>query len=419
MLPQGLLFNALCFLTEQIHGVAPPHKNLEELFADVSKLSSTIGQVKPPHSAQFAATPVPVPAQPARVGGRKSTTRATPAKRVSISPATSRSLRNTASRTQHASIHDGDTSGLSQVEIGREAAKQLAERLRENMQSDVSNMQLERFEALATSMDDFKALLGDFENVSIAIWYCVLRSCLAQPNSRSFLDKASPLALWLRRSLLNLRDLSYFEAEALIDDIIVLCKPKEKQNAATLMQSLAGKEAALSARTDVFETYTKAMVKEDYSAALDAVLRFFDFETATLAGGISNNRGMRQHALLNLASFHHHFSEHAAARQACSEGIKVARQAGDLIALSALTSLLRSVEIDAKQYEQRSSNGEGEDISALADKANAKEDPGGYTNPMDYLRDIEFGQATVSSFGCPGYVPANIAYFRSVLPCQH
>lgn len=167
-LPQGLFFNALCFLTEQIHQVAVPYQHLDELLEDVAKLSFTIenpGPVIASVTAQAAA-----PTQPARGGGggggRKSTTRTTQVQGASSSPAASRRLRNTASRAQETNTNVGIDRGVL-YEYGRDAAKRLAQKLRGNIDSEVVNMQIERFEALATSMDDFKALLGNFENVRL------------------------------------------------------------------------------------------------------------------------------------------------------------------------------------------------------------------------------------------------------------
>lgn len=188
--------------------------------------------------------------------------------------------------------------------------------------------------------------------------------------------------------------MSYEDTEALIDGIIAFHKPGE-EGLSNSSRRAVDIYTPTDLRADVFESYTHAMVKEDYSAALDAVLRFFDFQSPPFAGGASNNRGLRQHALLNLSSFHLHHSEYAIARQTCNEGIKVARQAGDLIALSALTSLLRAVELEVQEQLRKVGGVEGDEALEI-EKGSTKEDPGGYTAPMDHLRDIEIGHSNVS-----------------------
>lgn len=197
--------------------------------------------------------------------------------------------------------------------------------------------------------------------------------------------------------LLSLRSMPYEDMETLIDDIDVFCRPSHAQDRCSSIYKQDCANPAIVARGNSFQTYTAAMVSSDYSAALDAVLRFFDAESAPFAGGLVNNRGLRQHALLNLASFHLHHSEYAAARQACAEGMRVARQVSDMVTLSALTSTLKIVELESKK--QAVQQKDAEDEIGLSERITAKEDPGGYVTPMDWLRDLEHGQTTVKPAG--------------------
>lgn len=176
VLPQGVYFNALCYLTEQIHQVATPYQNLDELLKDVEKLGCSIETRTAPYSSDpNDHVPTSTPAAPVR-SGRKPNAKRTPAKRASTSPATSRILRNTPSRqNQVGGTGDSDSDRRAQVDAGRHAARSLASRLKQNIQVDVDNMRVDRSEALLTTVEDFKDLQGVLDNVCW-ISYCLMSS---------------------------------------------------------------------------------------------------------------------------------------------------------------------------------------------------------------------------------------------------
>lgn len=177
ILPQGVYFNALCFLTEQIHQVAKPYETFNELLKDVERLDWNLGTRKsaspgPPEGS----IPTTVSTQAARTG-RKSGSKATPAKRTSLSPVVSRSLRKTPSRQQLGNSPTRvDPGGPAAGDAGRRAAEGLAKWLKENVEMQVESFALERSEALLSTLDDFKELHGIFEDVRSSFHYVELSS---------------------------------------------------------------------------------------------------------------------------------------------------------------------------------------------------------------------------------------------------
>lgn len=209
--------------------------------------------------------------------------------------------------------------------------------------------------------------------------------------------------MWLRRANLNLNTMTFVETEELIDDLLSWgglsetppARDLEERVLFSVTSTVSSDSNTLKTRTEIFEAYNEAMRKEDYSKSLDLMQRFFDYETFPFAGGSSANRGMRQHALLNLAQFHLVHGEFQAARIAAHEGMKVARQTSDLVALNALTSILKKVNFeDSSERMEYRDGGHGDAFGHEA----GKEDFGGYVPPVDYLWDVRFGLATVSCY---------------------
>lgn len=206
--------------------------------------------------------------------------------------------------------------------------------------------------------------------------------------------------MWLRRALLSLNTLKFTQSEQLIDDMLAWAGVTGPATSRDLEDEIffsctkpdQSGPNSLRTRTELVEQYQEAIRKEDYSQSLELMQRFFDYETFPLAGGSSSNRGMRQHALLNLAQFHYTHAEFPAARIAANEGMKVARHAADLIALNALTSLIKKINFEDSADRGRYKDGGHADVT-LDDIS--KEDQGGYVPPLDYLWDIRFGISTV------------------------
>lgn len=223
---------------------------------------------------------------------------------------------------------------------------------------------------------------------------------MSQPNNVAFLDRTSPLGMWLRRANLNLNMMTFAATEELIDDLLIWAgisnsskRNLEERTLFAVADAIAPDANTLKTRTELFEEYQEAMRKEDYSLSLELMQRCFDYESFPLAGGTSANRGMRQHALLNLAQFHLIHEEFQSAKIAANEGSKIARQTSDLVTLNALTSILKRISFeDSSEKLEYRDGGHGDASHTDA----GKEDYGGYVPPMDYLWDIRFGTSTVS-----------------------
>lgn len=195
--------------------------------------------------------------------------------------------------------------------------------------------------------------------------------------------------------------MQFSESEQLIDDMLQwanLSEPTKPKRDLEEVISFSVSTAAhsdrdsLQTRTELFEAYQEAMRKEDYALSLDLMQRFFDYETHPLAGGSSANRGVRQHALLNLAQFHYIHEEYAAAKLAANEGMKIARHASDLIALNALTSLVKKLTFEDSSDRLEYRDGAHADAPSIE---TSREDPGGYVPPADYVWDVRYGLSTV------------------------
>lgn len=210
--------------------------------------------------------------------------------------------------------------------------------------------------------------------------------------------------------------MTFVETEQLIDDLLVWADlsdtPKrdlEERLLFSVTDTVSPDANTLRTRTEIFEDYQEAVRKEDYSQSLELLQRFFDYETFPLAGGSSANRGMRQHALLNLAQFHLSHEDFQAARIAANEGLKIARQTSDLVTLNALTSVLKKISFeDSSERLEYRDGGHGDTSVAEA----GKEDFGGYVPPMDYLWDVRFGTSTVS---CQHLMLVGLREHKSIL----
>ena len=212
--------------------------------------------------------------------------------------------------------------------------------------------------------------------------------------------------MWLRRAVLSLNTLPFHKVEFLLSDIVRFganaVHPMLNDGSVkaavlfSMTQEVPSLANTLQSRVEVFESYHRAVQRCDYSSSLYSVTRFFDYESHPLYGGSGHNKGMRQHALLNLANFHLQYGEFASARSAAGEGAKVARQSGDLVCLNALASILRRITFEDTLSSERANHAEARGEGSLTSTYDmSREDPGGYVPPMDQLWDIRYGLASV------------------------
>lgn len=216
--------------------------------------------------------------------------------------------------------------------------------------------------------------------------------------------------------------MSRTDAEILIDRMLAFAEPAAVSSPGRTFSSPSGDiyavtsdvgplQNTLALRAETISSYLSASTSTDeYHRSLTLLQRFFDFESYPFAGGPQNNRGMRQHALLNLADFHLYHSEFGQARYAATEGLKISKQQGDLIALNALTSLLRRINME-------DTGGPGSDPATLLGREDrdggtalhevGKEDPGGYVPPMDMVWDVRLGMSTVRQSHLMGTIAAS------------
>ncbi|CED84277.1 APC5 [Phaffia rhodozyma] len=101
----------------------------------------------------------------------------------------------------------------------------------------------------------------------------------------------------------------------------------------------------LEARTKAFASYQSSIASGDYTKALNALNTFFGHQFPR------QNRGLHQHVLLNLASFHSSAEEYPAARRYLEESIKISRSAGDKSCLASCMSLLRKLNVSQSTLE--------------------------------------------------------------------
>lgn len=221
---------------------------------------------------------------------------------------------------------------------------------------------------------------------------CCSQRTVPQPNSHSFLDRSSPLGVWVRRRLLDIKKLSFAEAHTFVDSFVKYAgldvdQPGRVTNAVIPVQP----------QTDHFLAHVSASRRSDYPATCSHLLQFFDHHAPLKTQSKDRQRGVRQHGLLNLASFHLSHGEYSAARLAADEGFRIARQAGDLTAVNALTSVLKRISM-----ESRSGDNTRDLVNLAADDAamditdtynSLRDDPGGHVPPLDHLLDVRSGIA--------------------------
>ncbi|QRW14582.1 APC5 (anaphase-promoting complex subunit 5) domain-containing protein [Ceratobasidium sp. AG-Ba] len=92
------------------------------------------------------------------------------------------------------------------------------------------------------------------------------------------------------------------------------------------------------ARTQVYDDYLAAMAEANTQKAAESLRRFFDQHLTA-----SEESGLHQHALLNLARLHYCVGELLGARHALEEAIKVSRAANDRETLQRCMALLRRI----------------------------------------------------------------------------
>jgi hypothetical protein len=265
---------------------------------------------------------------------------------------------------------------------------------------DIGTIKEDGFDALMASMGEYKVLLGELDDVRKSVPHdltILTLTIFCQPHSNSFLDRSSPLARWLRRCILSLNLMTFTEVEALIRDLVLYTSLEPispHSSVKALFPVEAGTHAAknsLSNRVDSYEAYISAIHRNDYSASFSEAAKFFDYDLGPFWGGPTNNKGLRQHALLNLAALHTTFEEWSAARTAADEGLQVARQAGDLTALNALTSIMRRINFESPSVLLGSGTGFDSQENGASAYDQGREDPGGFVPPQDHLWDIRYG----------------------------
>ncbi|KAG9097966.1 hypothetical protein FRC06_006955 [Ceratobasidium sp. 370] len=92
------------------------------------------------------------------------------------------------------------------------------------------------------------------------------------------------------------------------------------------------------ARTQVYDEYVASMADANTQTAAESLRRFFDQHLTD-----SEESGLHQHALLNLARLHYCVGELLGARRALEEAIKVSRAANDRDTLQRCMALLRRI----------------------------------------------------------------------------
>ncbi|KAG8713734.1 hypothetical protein FRC08_012891 [Ceratobasidium sp. 394] len=92
------------------------------------------------------------------------------------------------------------------------------------------------------------------------------------------------------------------------------------------------------ARTQVYDEYVASMAEANTQTAAESLRRFFDQHLTD-----SEESGLHQHALLNLARLHYCVGELLGARRALEEAIKVSRAANDRDTLQRCMALLRRI----------------------------------------------------------------------------
>lgn len=213
----------------------------------------------------------------------------------------------------------------------------------------------------------------------------------------------------MRRAILNINRMSFSDMQRLLEEIVLFGGPSAGESSVSHGEQTYDKMFAtpsdmpahhntLQYREETFEAYIRALHASDYQGALTLLHRYFDYEAGPFSGGSSANRGMRQHALLNLTAFHMQHEEYEAARLVCTEGIQISRAAGDLICLNALTSMMRRLAFEDSESSSSARTAQhSSEVGRMPGTHDAREDPGGYVPPMDQLWDVRYGLASVSS----------------------
>ena len=212
--------------------------------------------------------------------------------------------------------------------------------------------------------------------------------------------------------MLTVKRLDFQQADVLVRDILTWSRIDGPVSAAPTEQvrfaAPAIKHKSVTSRSDpdhqfaLFEAYVQADMAGDYAKSKAALTEFFDQPVIQYAGSKDKQRGMRQYALLDLASFHLRHSEYEAAETAALEGLRLARHASDLIAVNALTSLLgrvAHVNVQAAPpnpypvVDMFEGIAGSHSVNPIGSQMSTKEDPGGHVPPSDHLFDIRVGVA--------------------------
>ncbi|KAL7419641.1 hypothetical protein Q5752_005554 [Cryptotrichosporon argae] len=151
------------------------------------------------------------------------------------------------------------------------------------------------------------------------------------PDTPEPLDRRSPLGLYFRQLALALRRLSFAETSALAAAVAQWAGLSPGPSAPAWARPVAAAPAGLRVNSTVerreqaMVAYEQARDSGDYSGALAAMRRFYDYQPPSPASAQSQ----RVHALLSLASFHYATGGLDAARSVIEEAIRNARSQGE------------------------------------------------------------------------------------------
>ncbi|KAB5594123.1 hypothetical protein CTheo_2460 [Ceratobasidium theobromae] len=158
------------------------------------------------------------------------------------------------------------------------------------------------------------------------------------------LDRRSLFGISVRRARLNWVKMSFQGQVEFVKQYQAWLKgegPKKnppRSEPAKLLLFPTAVDHVHHARTQVYEDYLAAVATGNTQTAAESLRRFFDQPLTD-----SDDTGLHQHALLNLARLHYCVGELLGARRALEEAIKVSRAANDRDTLQRCMALLRRI----------------------------------------------------------------------------
>ncbi|WRT65551.1 uncharacterized protein IL334_002496 [Kwoniella shivajii] len=196
------------------------------------------------------------------------------------------------------------------------------------------------------------------------------------------IERHSPIGVFARNLLNTLRKLSFDETTHLSREVAKWCGHETAGPSIHAgiwsLDRRSGMEDSLDKRMKAMQDYQAANSSGDYSNALASLRRFYDYQFP------SSGRGQHQHALLNIASFHHSTGGMESAQAAIDEAIRVARTAGDKPCLEFCLSLAQRINMETSSVAYTPS----ETIRINQKPVSTSRLPEGHS-PMDQLWSIK------------------------------